>query len=139
MMICNEQDRSVFIQRINQVELKGRSFVAEFKMFRKPRTLKQNNLFHMLLTCITKESEVGRQYTVEELKEYFLGQYAPWYVKEMFGKEKIFYKRSHNLNTKEMTVVIDGVYKEAVVNFDVYLPMPNEPKFDDFYAHYGLK
>jgi hypothetical protein len=135
-ILKSNQERDAFIKAISMIDCDARYYVAEFKIYRKPRTLPQNRLFHAILNCLIKETEAGA-YTFDELKEIFLIKYSPYHVKVLEGKEFVIKKRSHELNSKEMTVLIDGVYRDGVEIFGAtYLPRPGEYLFDEFYAKY---
>lgn len=134
MMICNDQDRVLFIQRINQVQLEKRSFVAEFKMFRKVRSLRQNKLYFMWLNCI--KDETGQD--VEDLHVYFKQKYLPWKASEVFGEEIRRMSSTQNLDTLQFTEYLEKIRMEMQAQA-IYLPQPGEKEFDTFYAHYGLK
>jgi len=105
-------------------------------MYRKPRTLPQNRLFHALLNCLLKETETGRGHTFNELKEIFLKKYSPFHIAELGGDEFLIMKRSHELNSKEMTILIDGIYRDGAEIFGATLPRPDDHLFEQFYSKY---
>jgi hypothetical protein len=133
----SNEDRDAFSKIVLATDCSKRKYVAELKMYRKPRTLPQNRLFHVLMNCLVRDTEVGRGFTPEELKEYFISKYAPWYTKEINGKEIVFNKRTSQLDTKEMTVLIEGVYRDGIEIFEAtYLPRPGDHLFEQFYSKY---
>ncbi len=134
MMICNDRDRLEFIHRINQVELKERSFVAEFKMFRKVRSLRSNRLYFMWLNCV--KDETGQD--TEDLHIYFKQKYLPWSTSEVFGDEIRRVTSTKNLDSKQFSEYLEKIRMEMQAQA-IYLPQPGEKEFDAFYAHYGLK
>lgn len=137
-ILNSNEERDAFAKAVSQIDCSKRKYVAELKVYRKPRTLPQNRLFHALLNCIVRETEIGGGFTLEELKEFFINRYAPWYVKDIGGQEIIFRKRSSKMDTKEMTVLIDGVYRDGVEIFEAsYLPRPGDYLFDQFYSRYS--
>lgn len=138
IIINSNEERDAFAKTVSEVDCTKRRYFAEFKVYRKPRTLPQNRLFHALLNCIVRDTEIGRGFTPEELKEYFIKKYSPSYVKEIAGQEIFFQKRTSRLDTKEMTVLIEGVYRDGVEIFEAsYLPHPGDHLWEQFYARYG--
>jgi hypothetical protein len=136
-ILKSNEDRDAFSNIVLATDCSKRKYVAEFKVYRKPRTLPQNRLFHVLMNCIVRDTEIGKGFTSEELKEYFIGRYSPWYTKEINGQEVVFKKRTSQLDSKEMTTLIDGVYRDGVEIFEAaYLPRPGDRMFEQFYSKY---
>lgn len=137
IILTSNEERDSFVKAVSEVDCTKRKYLAELKVYRKPRTLPQNRLFHALLNCIVMDTEIGRGFTQEELKEYFINRYAPWYVKEINGQEVMFRKRSSKMDSKEMTILIEGVYRDGVEVFEAsYLPHPGDHLWEQFYSKY---
>ena len=137
-IINSNEERDAFLKSFSEIDCTKRKFIAEFKVYRKPRTLPQNRLFHALLNCIIIDTEIGQGFTQEELKEYFLRRFAPTYIKEINGVEVMFRKRSSKMDSKEMTVLIEGVYRDGIEVFEAaYLPHPGDQLWEQFFARYG--
>ena len=113
-----EIDRQQFRQRAKYL-FENRKRV-ELKEKRGARTLQQNKYFHLI--CGWYGLELG--YTLEEIKELIKREIAAGvFAYEKSGKT--FHRGTSELDTKEMTIVIDIVRNHASEN-GVYLPAPNE-------------
>jgi hypothetical protein len=132
-LITTDQERTEFIRRINQVELKGRVFTAEFKLFRKKRSLKSNNLYWMWINCI--HNETGND--ADDLHEYFAKKYLPWITKEVLGEEISRRISTTQLDSKQFTEYLDRI-KAEMLNLGIYLPEPQEQGWEQFYVQYGI-
>ena len=95
------------------------------------RTLSQNNYLHLILTAWGIElgynlAEMKKLIKVDMLAEVF----------EYKKKSRIFYKSTADLNTKEMTIVIDEIRKTAYESTGFYIPAPNEEGLIDSMQNY---
>lgn len=99
------------------------------------RTLQQNKYFHLIVGWYGLE--LG--YTLEEMKQIVKNEIIPGVFEyEKNGKE--FKCGTSELNTQEMTIVIDAVRNHASTN-GVYLPAPNETEqlrsLEEHLSRYG--
>ena len=134
LLIRTEKEREEFIRRIREVRLDGsKPFVAEFKVFRKKRSLAQNRLFWMWMRCI--RTETGND--IETLHDYFCEKYLPWSEYEVFGEPVRRVAGTKDMNTKEFTDFLENIRLEMLNEQGIYLPQPGEPEWDEFYARYS--
>lgn len=113
-----ELDKQRFKARCNYLFSKGKT--VELKEKRYSRTIRQNKYFHLIVTWYGLE--MG--YTSAEMKQIVKTDIS----REVFEYRKdgkVFVKSSADLDTNEMTIVIDQVRNHAAVN-GCYLPEPNE-------------
>jgi hypothetical protein len=136
MIITDAGSRLDFIRRISEITLDGkRKYIGDFKIYRCRRSLPQNSLLHLWLTCISKET--GND--VETLKIYFKRKYLPIIEGEVFGKKEQHLTHTSDLNTKEFSTFMDNIYQEMLDEQSIYLPQPGDQAWPEFYSQYGIK
>jgi len=133
MMISTPAHRDVFIHVISEFKLEGKKkFVAEFKVHRQKRSLKQNRLYHAYLNMI--ESDTGNDH--DAMHEFFKRKLLSWTCHDIYDEEIPIVQSTTKLNTKEFTDFLDKV-KAFMMEQGVYLPAPGEAGFDEFWEQYG--
>jgi hypothetical protein len=88
---------------------------------RKQRTYKQNRYLHVILT--SWGLHLG--YDLDEMKDIIKIDLSP----SIFKYEKngrTFYKSTSDLDTKQMTIVVDKIRKTAQDRTGFYIPEPHE-------------
>jgi hypothetical protein len=133
MVIVSDQDRQRFCQLLNAIELGKRKFIAEFKVYRLVRSLKQNKLYFKWLQCI--KDETGND--VDTLHDYFKGKYLVGELVNIFGQERKKHVSTTNLDTKQFSEYLEHI-KQEMLQEGIYLPSPGEQGWDEFYARYGI-
>lgn len=116
--LATNLDKERFKQRCNYLFEKKKRVTLTEKRYK--RTLRQNKYFHLIAGWYGLE--IG--YTLEEVKQLIKRQICP----DMFRYEKgenVFYKGTSDLNTKEMTIVIE-IFRNHAARDGMYLPAPNE-------------
>ena len=88
---------------------------------RKQRTYKQNRYLHVILT--SWGLHLG--YDLDEMKDIIKIDLSPSIFKyEKNGRK--FYKSTADLDTKQMTIVVDKIRKTAQDRTGFYIPFPHE-------------
>lgn len=134
-IVITEADREAFIKRVLAVKLGTKKFVAMFEIFRSKRSLAQNRLYHMWLTCLAKS---GLGYTKEEFELMLKKKFLPYEVKIVDGIEVEKLTHSSSLNTKEFSEFLDKVHLYAGEECCVELKLPGDQGWDKFYIEYGI-
>jgi hypothetical protein len=101
----------------NQKDYPGSEIDIELKFKSKARSMDQNNLYWALITILAQEI-YGQHGWEEEVHEAMLSLYAPRIKSKVHGTE--IPKRSKDMDSREMTQLIEGVIaeiNEAGVNF----------------------
>jgi len=114
----NKLDRKRFKARCKYLLSKDKN--VELKEKRYNRTIRQNKYFYLIVTWYGLE--IG--YTSAEMKQIIKTEICA----EVFSYRKngnVFTKSSADLDTNEMTIVIDQVRNHAAQN-GIHLPDPNE-------------
>lgn len=130
----NEYDQQRFKARCNHLYKQGKIVVLKEKRYK--RTIRQNKYLHLILTWYALE--LG--YTLEEMKQEFKTRICP----DLFRytkKDKVFYKGTSDLDTLQMTILIDKIRDHASNVNGIYLPAPNETEIlrslEEQLNHYG--
>ncbi len=133
-IIANEADRTEFVRRVMAVELGKKRFIGEIKLYRKKRSINQNNLFHMWLQCIADETGDD----LYSLKEYFKRKYLPWRSVSVLNGEDEVVQLVHtsDLDTKQMTDFMEKI-RIQMIGMAINLPLPGEQGYDQMIVRYG--
>jgi len=135
MIVLDSSSRLEFIRRIQEILLDGkRKFIAEFKLYRVQRSIRQNRLYYLWLNCI--KDETGND--VEYLHSYFKNKFLTHIQREIFGEEYDIVPSTRGLDTKEFTDYLEKI-RIKMLEQCIYLPEPGEQGWDDFYLRYGIK
>jgi hypothetical protein len=102
---------------------------CELKKVSIGRTLSQNNYLHACLALFSGETG----YTLEEAKEMF-SHLLPDMMR--YTKKGMSFRRSTaDLDTKEMTILIDKIRETALENLGLYIPDATEYLVNRFRIH----
>ena len=129
-IIKNELDRSMILGYIQRLDLhkEYRIVISEKKM---KRSLSQNALYWLFLTCIEFETGNDRYDLHDEFKERYL---EPKKV-IVLGKEKNKYSTA-DLNTTQFKYYLDHIQQFAATELSITLPDPEDKYWEDFYLFY---
>lgn len=119
----NKSDCLKAIEYLKKIISKGKKF--ELKVKHPKRTISQNNYLHLILTWFGIETG----YTLEEVKQdilkkivcpelFYEGEHGPLKVER--------FRSTASLDTAEMTLVIDRFRNWASIEFNIYLPEPDD-------------
>jgi len=96
------------------------------------RTMPQNKLYWLYLSCI--EQETGND--KEDLHEYFKLKFNGIEVVQLFGEAVYSPRSTTKNNTKQMTEYIDKIIRFAAMELEIALPNPDDKHFLEFYEKY---
>ena len=128
--IKTEIDREAIIRQIKQLDL-SKCFSVDISQKRKVRTISQNSLYWLWLTCIEFETGNDRYYLHEFYKEEFI---IPEII-EVLGKE-IEIKTTTNKDTLKFKNYLDRIQVHANTELSIKLPLPEDQYWDEFYSYY---
>lgn len=128
--LINEVDREMVIAQIKRLDLK-KTFTVEITEKRVRRTISQNNLYWLWITCIEHETGNDRM----KLHEYFKDEFLQPESFELFGKVKDV-KTTTNLNTVQFKYLLDHVQQFASSELAITLPDPDDHNWEEFYKYY---
>jgi hypothetical protein len=111
----------------------GKQYIIEIKIKRERRTIDQNRLYWLWLSCIMDETGEYKDALHEYFKQHFLGcdEY------KVFNKQQIAISKSTaTLDTKQMTDYLERIQQFASSELGIVLPNPEDRYWEEFYNHY---
>ena len=110
----------------------GKTFEVEIKKKREIRTLPQNRLYWLWLSCIMYETGNDKS----DLHKFFSEKYLPKNIAEVFGEQIYKTVSTTILDTKQFTDYLDRVQQFANTELGIVLPVPDDLHFQEFYEQY---
>ena len=115
--------KSRVIDTVNALS-EDKRWLVQIQPYNPRRSTLQNNYLHAVPLKMIAE-ETG--HTVDDIKDYLLGEYLGWEVYEILGKKKQRpVKRSSDLTTVEMVQFCNWIESWAATNLGMIIPKPNE-------------
>lgn len=131
LKMTTPQDRAKVITYINALP-DGKTFEVEIKQKRPIRSIPQNKLYWLWLTCIMHET--GNDKT--DLHKFFSEKYLPKNIHEVFGEQILKTISTTILDTKQFTDYLERVQQFANVELGIVLPNPEDLHWQEFYEQY---
>jgi hypothetical protein len=133
LIIKSEAHKGDVKAAIDKLDLTvGKTYRIQITTKRKIRTISQNALYWLWLTCIEQETGNAKEYLHEYFKQEFLGRE----IVMVFNAEVYPLKTTTGLNTKQFTNYLEKMKVFASVELGITLPLPFEKHFNDFYNQY---
>jgi transcription-repair coupling factor (superfamily II helicase) len=131
--IKTEIDRESVISKIKQIDL-TKGFSVDISQKRKVRSISQNSLYWLYLTCIEFETGTDRS----DLHDIFKKKWILPKKIVLFGEEIDRYSTT-DLNTLQFKEYLDKIQIFASVELSIKLPDPEDKYWDEFYSYYVEK
>jgi hypothetical protein len=131
--LITEEDRNQAITSLVKIEL-SQGWYFELSKRRKVRTVSQNRLERLWLTCIA--TETGND--SNELHDYFKQKWIEPKEVIIFGEKKLIYS-TRDLNTIQFKEFLDKIQAFASSELGIILPIPEDKQWDQFYETYRDK
>ena len=125
------QDRAKVIAYINALP-DGKTFEVEIKKKREMRSIPQNRLYWLWISCIM--SETGNDKA--DLHKFFSEKYLPKNISEVFGEQVLKTVSTTILDTKQFADYLERVQQFANAELGIVLPNPEDLHFQEFYEMY---
>jgi hypothetical protein len=111
-----------------------KQYTVEVKVKREKRSVSQNRLYFLWLTCLMEETGSSK----EDLHEFFKQHVLESEEKYLFNdKYSVTICRSTtSLDTKEMHYYLERIRQFAHVELGIGLPNPDDLGWEDFYIRY---
>ena len=132
--LLTELDRDMVISQIKRLDLK-KIYTVEITERRIRRTISQNGLYWLWLTCISHETGNDK----DDLHEFFKQKYLADETTLVFGKYVVTRKSTTNLNTVQFKYLLDNVQIFASTELAITLPDPEDKRWEEFYDYYKDK
>jgi len=108
--------------------------LAKIEIKRSKRSIDQNSLLWLWLTCLEKDSETGS--SKQDFYDHLIMNYAPTRITECMGESCYNKITTSKMDKKQMSVFMDNVRVFALNNFQIDLPLPEDRRFNQFYETY---
>lgn len=130
----NDLDRDMVIAAIRRLDL-SKSYTVEIIQKKIRRSLPQNSLLWLWLTCIEQETGNNRDELHEVFKRKFI---IPDRVMGPFGVEYDSYSTA-GLSTIQFKDYLDKIQVFASTELSITLPDPEDKNWEYFYSYYSDK
>ena len=128
--LSNNLDVERFRLRAKQLIKKGSKI--ELTEHKPKRSVRQNALYWMWLTCI--QDETGNDKDL--LHKFFAKKYLGVEEVEVFGERQLKIKSTPKADTKEFTEYLDKIKLYASEELSIYLPLPSMQGYEEFIFMY---
>lgn len=96
-----------------------------------PRSIEQNALMWMWFACISEET-----YTpIQDVHDYYCSKFLRKHV-DWNGTQRTVVEGTRNLSKSRMSTFLDSIKADALTEFGIKLPLPEERIFEPFYQEY---
>lgn len=107
-------------------------YVLTIKRMSTKRSIAQNDLMWMWLSCIERETGTPK----DDIYMYFCKKYL-WKVVTIGENSERIYVTSSKLNTKQMKTFLDHIQQDALNDWGIRLPNPEDRFFEAFYSQFN--
>lgn len=127
LRISESRDKTAVKAYIDKLP-EGKRYDVIIKLHREKRTLSQNNLFHLWVSCIASETGENKDRIKVALKEMFLG----YRTHTTFGHTSYALPSTTELDAKQMSDFMNQVHSFAAAELGIVLPLPEDEYFYQF-------
>ena len=106
-------------------------YTLTIKKTKGKRTIAQNDLLWLWLTCVENETGTAKEDVYKHYCKKFLSKPDPM-------GDGYIYETSSKLNTKEMADFMTKVHADISSEFGITLPLPEDKYFEVFYQQYNI-
>ena len=131
--ITSELDREMVIGQIKRLDL-SKTYTVEITEKKVKRTISQNALYWLWLTCIEFETGNNR----DELHEIFKRKFLDPEVIIALGETFLNWS-TKELNTTQFKYYLDHIQVFASTELAIKLPDPKDKYWEEFYSFYSDK
>lgn len=131
LKILNHSDKEKVKQYLDKLP-DNKQFEVIIKQIRKIRTMPQNRLYWLWLTCIMEETGNDK----EDLHRHFTEKYLPKNTREVLGQQIEEPISTKILDTAQFTKYLERVQQFANSELGIALPNPEDLHWKDFYDQY---
>ena len=112
--------------------LSNGQYVITIKRMNTKRSIAQNDLMWMWLTCIERETGTSK----DDVYMYFCKKYLCKVI-SIGGKSEKIYNTSSKLNTEQMMEFLNHIQADAASELGIRLPRPEDRFFEAFYEQFN--
>jgi hypothetical protein len=129
--LTTDLDRNMVIAFIQRLDIVKKLYTVEILHKNPNRSISQNSLYWLWLTCIEHETGTNR----DELHDYFKHKFILPSEVEIFG-EKIMRWTTTDKDTLQFKQYLDKIQIFASTELGIKLPDPEDKYWQDFYNYY---
>ena len=129
--LSTDIDRNMVIAYIQRLDIKTKLYTVDVTEKRAGRSISQNSLYWLWLTCIEHETGNNR----DDLHDIFKHKFILPTEVEMFG-EKIMKWTTTDKDTSQFKNYLDKIQIFASTELGIKLPDPEDQYWDEFYNYY---
>ena len=130
--VSNEVDRDMIIGAIRRLDLLKKTYFVDITGKKVVRTLPQNKLYWLFLTCIETETGTDR----DDLHTYFKEKFILPTEVNIFGEKHLKYTTTDK-DTKQFKEYLDKIQIFASTELSITLPNPEDNNWEEFYSYYS--
>ena len=108
------------------------SYTITIKKASQKRSIPQNDLMWMWLTCIERETGTPK----DDVYMYYCKKFLIKTIQIGERQERI-YNTSSKLTSEEMTEFLNKIQADAATELGIKLPLPEDRFFEQFYAQFN--
>ena len=112
--------------------LSNGSYTITIKKANQKRSIPQNDLMWMWLTCIERETGTPK----DDVYMYYCKRYLMKTI-QIGDKQERIYNTSSKLSAAEMTEFLNHIQADAATELGIRLPLPEDRFFEAFYAQFN--
>jgi hypothetical protein len=133
LRILRNGDKAKVVNYVNRLP-DGRKYTVEIKVRREKRTIPQNRLYWLWLTCLMDETGEHKDNLHEYFKQYYLGTTE----RTVFDRYTITVPASTTgLDTLQFTNYLNRIEQFAAGELGIVLPRPEDEVWAEFYGKYN--
>ena len=134
ILLTKKDGRLVFDQEPAAVFdfLSNGQYVITIKRMSTKRSIAQNDLMWMWLTCIERETGTSR----DDVYMYYCKKFLMKTISVGQKLERI-YTTSSKLNSEQMTLFLNNIQLDALQELGIRLPKPEDRFFEAFYQDFN--
>ena len=127
-------ERLMFDQELPYVFslLSNGTYTITIKKASQKRSIPQNDLMWMWLTCIERETGTPK----DDVYMYYCKKFLIKTI-TMGNKQERIYNTSSKLTNEEMTEFLNKIQADAATELGIRLPLPEDRFFEQFYAQFN--
>ena len=131
--LLTELDREMVISQIKRLDLK-KVYTVDITERRIKRTISQNGLYWLWLTCISHETGNDK----DDLHDYFKKKYLEPEDSKLFGETFLRWS-TRDLTSNMFKFYLDKIHGFASTELAITLPDPEDKRWEEFYDYYKDK
>lgn len=112
--------------------LSNGTYTITIKRANQKRSIPQNDLMWMWLTCIERETGTPK----DDVYMYYCKRYLMKTI-QIGDKQERIYNTSSKLSAAEMTEFLNHIQADAASELGIRLPLPEDRFFEQFYAQFN--